>query len=241
MVCALILGLLAVSPAWKSPQDKGDIQAIVVKVKNSVQKNVPTKGWTSAVTNDRLRSGYQIKTEDKSYTLIQFADASKLIIRPKSIVDIKGQVDSKGRILDRSVHTTKGNIGFDVNKSDREQFRFSSPISVASIRGTRGAYISETTFQNNAELEEDRFIINRGLGSLTNLISNQTQDVGSGQTGTADSKGNLNVRQSTPQETLEGEGNEPSDDDLKKTKRQLKIPGEDREGKKRTVVLEWEE
>ena len=31
---------------------------------------------------------------------------------------------------------------FNVKKAEKEQFRFSSPISVASIRGTKGGYIS---------------------------------------------------------------------------------------------------
>ena len=116
--------------------------------------------------------------------MILFADQSKLILREKSIVTIKGEVKGK-EILSRSVHMDRGNIIFDVKKAETEQFRFSSPISVASIRGTLGGYVSG----GNA----DSLTIANGLAEFTNSISGKKGSVGTGQTGVADSSGKFNV------------------------------------------------
>jgi hypothetical protein len=173
-----------------------------------------------------LRSGYQIRTEENSLAMIKFADETKLIVRQKSLVDIKGQVSGR-QILDRTVYTEKGSIQFNVVKQQKEQFRFSSPVSVASIRGTEGAF-------NVGSDSTDKLIINRGLATLTNLLSNQ----------------HLRKRKSTPEEQEEGSGNlnssfnqglgnEQSPD--QKTKRTMRIPGIDKDGNSKTLILEWEE
>ncbi|MBI4428678.1 MAG: FecR domain-containing protein, partial [Ignavibacteriales bacterium] len=113
--------LLLMSIAWQNPQDKKDITAYVMKVVNDVTKKGPTTGWTAAIATDRLRAGYNVRTEDGSLAVIKFADDSKLIVRPKSIVDIKGQVQGR-QILDRSVYTERGNVAFNVKKQEKEQF-----------------------------------------------------------------------------------------------------------------------
>lgn len=233
VILVLVASVLFTSPAWKSPQDGGDIQAIVVKVVNTVDKNVPARGWSKAVPLDRLRSGYEVRTQDKSYALIRFADETKLLVRQKSIVEIRGRVEGR-RIVDRNVHTTRGRVAFDVKKSEREQFRFSSPISVASIRGTLGSYLADSDSLN-------KLIINRGLASFTSLISNQTMDVGSNQTGVTDNQGNLFVRQSTDEEQEEGEGNEPGEDETKMETKEIRIQGTDRDGNPKTVILQWKQ
>ena len=129
--------LVASSLALKPQQDPRDIQAVLIKVVRDVAKKSPARAWEKAVPADRLRSGYQLRTDDKSLAMIVFPDQSRLVVRQKSIVEIKGQKE-KGQIVDRSVHVERGRLAFDVKKQEREQFRFSSPISVASIRGTSG-------------------------------------------------------------------------------------------------------
>jgi len=243
MTIAVLILLLNVG--WQNPQDRKDIAAYIVKIVRDVKKRSSTTGWQTAVPLDRLKSGYQVRTEDASLAMIKFADDSKLIVRQKSIVDIKGEVRGK-QILDRNVYTERGNIQFNVQKQEREQFRFSSPVSVASIRGTEGAFVAGSD-------SLDRLIIIHGLATLTNLVSNQAQDVGDNQTGTSDGKGNLNVRGSTNDEQQMGtsDPNSPYNEGLQegqqgkdqrgKAKRVLRIPGEDRDGNTKTIILEWEE
>jgi hypothetical protein len=178
----ILLGVLSLGQVGK--QDKKDISAYIVKVIRDVNMKSPTKGWQKAVPLSTLKSGYEVKTEKGSLAMILFADQSKLILREKSIVTIKGEVKGK-EILSRSVHMDRGNIIFDVKKAETEQFRFSSPISVASIRGTLGGYVSG----GNA----DSLTIANGLAEFTNSISGKKGSVGTGQTGVADSSGKFNV------------------------------------------------
>ncbi|MGH2567580.1 MAG: FecR domain-containing protein, partial [Bacteroidota bacterium] len=215
LLAIVVLSALIISPAWRVPQDKRDIAAYLIKVVKDVQKKSPAAGWQQAVPLDVLKSGHQVRTDEKSFALIRFADETKLLLREKTVAEIKGQIEGK-QILDRNVHTTRGNVGFDVKKQEKEAFRFSSPISVASIRGTTGY------FEHQDDQLIDLFGISKGLGTLTNLISDQSVDVSDNQTGVSNGQGNLDVRNSTPGELLLSGANFPTDDELA-------VPGEPRQ------------
>jgi hypothetical protein len=190
IISALVL-LGVLSLGQKGQQDKKDISAYIVKVIRDVNMKSPATGWQKAVPLSTLKSGYEVKTDKGSLAMILFADQSKLILREKSIVTIKGEVQGK-EILSRSVHMDRGNMIFNVKKAETEQFRFSSPISVASIRGTEGGY--------NTGGSADFFTISEGLAEFTNSISGRSTNVGTGQTGVADSSGNLNLRKANKKE-----------------------------------------
>lgn len=249
IVTVLSVVLLLLSIAWQNPQDKKDIQAYVTKVVNTVtKKGGPTTGWTAALTADRLKDGYEVKTDPASLAIIKFQDDSKLIVRQKSIVTIKGKVQGK-QILDRSVHMNSGNMAFNVKKSEKEQFRFSSPVSVASIRGTEGAYIVGQTGGGRL-IDQDLLIILQGLADFLNLRSDKSVQVGTGQTGLADGDGNISSRQSTPDEQGQGSSDSGNPNNQvggdqqgggQKEKHQLRIPGVDKDGNPKTVIIEWEE
>lgn len=218
--------------SWTLQQEKRPIQALIIKVIKDVEKST-TAGWEQAIPLDRLRSGQEVRTEAKSVALIRFADETKLIVREKSIVRIRGEVEGR-EILSREVYTTRGNIAFNVKKSEKEQFRFTSPISVASIRGTEGSYIALTDTSN-------LLIINSGSANFTNLISNLSVDVGTGQIGVADSRGNIDVRQATKSELESSATDETTIEEPQKTRRQIRIPGQDKDGNPKTIIIEWEE
>jgi hypothetical protein len=188
--CVLVL-LGVLSLGQKTQQDKKDISAYIVKVIRDVNMKSPTKGWQKAVPLSKLQSGYEVQTDKGSLAMILFADQSKLILREKSIVTIKGEVQGK-EILSRSVHMDRGNMIFNVKKAETEQFRFSSPISVASIRGTEGGY--------NTGGNADLFTISSGLAEFTNSISGRSTNVSTGNTAVADSTGGLNVRKANKKE-----------------------------------------
>ncbi|GEM_PF-630615 len=185
----VLLGVLSLGQ--KKQQDKRDISAYIVKVIRDVNMKSPATGWQKAVPLSKLKSGYEVRTDKGSLAMILFADQSKLILREKSIVSIKGEVRGK-EILSRSVHMDRGNMIFNVKKAETEQFRFSSPISVASIRGTEGGYVSGGN--------SDFFTISEGLAEFTNSISGRSTNVGTGQTAVADSSGNLDLRKANKKE-----------------------------------------
>ena len=192
IVIIFVLVLLGVlSLGQKTQQDKKDISAYIVKVIRDVNMKSPTTGWQKAVPLSKLKSGYEVQTDKGSLAMILFADQSKLILREKSIVTIKGEVQGK-EILSRSVYMDRGNMIFNVKKAETEQFRFSSPISVASIRGTEGGY--------NTGGNADYFTISNGLAEFTNSISGRSTNVSTGNTAVADSSGGLNLRKASKKE-----------------------------------------
>jgi len=190
IICVLVL-LGVLSLGQKTQQDKKDISAYIVKVIRDVNMKSPTTGWQKAIPLSKLKSGYEVQTDKGSLAMILFTDQSKLILREKSIVTIKGEVQGK-EILSRIVHMDRGNMIFNVKKAETEQFRFSSPISVASIRGTEGGY--------NTGGNADYFTISHGLAEFTNSISGRSANVGTGNTAIADSSGGMNLRKANKKE-----------------------------------------
>ena len=239
-ILALGILLLILSPAWRQQQEKRDIQAVVVKVVNGVTKKTgTTTGWQKAIAADRLASGYQVKTDDGSAAIVRFVDQSTIIVRAKSVVMITGKVRGK-EILDRDVYTDRGNVQFTVKKQESEEFKFSSPVSVASIRGTTGAYQSGDSTSD--------LIINEGLATFTNLFSNQSKDVGTGQTGHIYGQ-NFDVHNSTPNEhnngsstsdlsTGQGTGGQTTGQQGQGTTKQLIIYGQDANGQLKKIVID---
>ena len=235
LLVVVALSALIISPAWRQQQDPKDIAAYLIKVKKDVTKKSPASGWQEALPMDKLASGHLVRTDEKSFALIKFSDETKLVVREKTEVEIKGQVQGK-QILDRNVHTTKGNVQFDVKKQETEAFRFSSPISVASIRGTTG------NFKRDDQDNVDNLGIGTGLATFTNLLSNLSLDVSNNQTGTSDGQGNLDVRESTPEEQLLNQ-DDPNlfKEDGGGTRRELRFEAEDRQGNRKTIIISWEE
>ncbi len=236
----VVVSVLLLSPAWRAPQDKGDISAYVVTVISSVDKKGPATGWQKAVLFDQLKSGYELRTEKKSFAMIKFPDDTKIVVRENSILTVSGKAQGR-QILDRSVYMQKGQVAFDVKKQATEQFRFSSPISVASIRGTQGGYVAGSD-------STDQLIINEGLATLTNLLSHLSKDVSTGQVGITYGNGQIDIQKSNPQQQQLGNinntglGNQGGQGQgSQKTKRTLRIPGEDKNGNKKTIIFEWEE
>lgn len=237
----VVVSIFLLSPAWKAPQDKGDFPATVIKVVKSVDRKSPTTGWQKALLADQLHSGYELRTEQGSFAMIKFPDETKIIVRQNSIVQVKAQVQGR-QVLDRSVYLTRGDVAFDVKKQATEQFRFSSPISVASIRGTQGGYASGAD-------SVDQLVINEGLATLTNLFSHLSQDVANGQIGITYGNGQVLVQKSTSDQQQQGDigntglggqgGNQGQGG--QKTKHQLRIPGQDKDGHNKTIIFEWEE
>ena len=236
----VVVSVLLLVPAWRMPQNKGDFPATVIKVIRSVDKKAPSTGWQKTLLGEQLHSGYELRTEQKSFAMIKFPDDTKIIVRENSILTVTANVQGK-QVLDRSVYMQKGQVAFDVKKQATEQFRFSSPISVASIRGTQGGYVTGSD-------STDQLIINEGLATLTNLLSHLSKDVATGQIGITYGNGQLDVHQSNPQQQNLGNYNNNGLGDQggqgqgsQKTKKTLRIPGEDKDGNKKTIIFEWEE
>lgn len=182
LVVIIVVAALLAAPAWNF-QDKKPIAAYIIKVVKDVERRTsPTAGWSKALALSELKSGYEVRTQEKSLALIKFADESKVTVRPKSILTIQGEVEG-GKILSRDVYIERGRTTFDIKKQKEEQFRFTSPISVASIRGTLGG----AGMDPGAELADITII--SGRAEFSSSRTGCVVDVTTGMTGTIDSTG----------------------------------------------------
>ena len=107
-------------------------------IKNNVQKKVGDsaqgKGgnWDKAKKGDLIYGGDFVRTEKESFALIKFNDASTLRLGPNSEVQVYGDKNPQ------SANISSGDVGFTLTKRKSGQFEFTTPTSVASIRGTQG-------------------------------------------------------------------------------------------------------
>lgn len=112
--------------------------ALVKKIiKDVTYKKAGVSDWEDAKTGLPLKDGEEVKTGSKSLALILFSDGSGLLrVRENAILHIYGAKEEKN--LNKNTFIEKGLIGFDVKKQGDEEFKFTTPTAVASIRGTAG-------------------------------------------------------------------------------------------------------
>jgi len=124
--------------------------ALVKKIVKDVtfRKASDVSEWESAKTGLPLYDGGEVKTGFKSLALIFFTDNSGILrVRENSILHIYGE--RKDKSMNKNTFVQKGLIGFDVRKQgEDEEFKFTTPTVVASIRGTDGflEYDEDSTF-----------------------------------------------------------------------------------------------
>jgi hypothetical protein len=164
--------------------------ALIVKVVPEVSKKAGASDWSKAAASDQLQSGDQVRTAQKALAILKFMDKSIVRVREQSLVMVTG--DGSGAKFTKVVDLKSATIGFDIKKQTNEQFRFTSPTSVASIRGTKGKF-------TNRE-KSDTLIVVEGLVNLKNNISNKDLDIPVGFIGFSGSDGTLSSRQATQDE-----------------------------------------
>ncbi len=116
----------------------GPAVAIVKKVVNDVKYKLSDKdGWDAAKASQILADHDEIRTGPKSLAVILFTDGSgQLRVRENSVLQIYGRKDNKQ--LNKNTLIQNGTVSFDVSKQSNEEFKFTTPTAVASIRGTGG-------------------------------------------------------------------------------------------------------
>ncbi len=185
--------VFAVSVAVSAPLYNPDKPiAIIYKPVGTVDFLKEGKGWTKAATATPLTTGDRVKTGDNSFVIIKFIENSILRLQEKSEITIHGEL-SANKEFSKNVYLERGQLGFDVKKQVNEKFEFSTPTSVASIRGTEGLLI-------NGGDSSDVLILGTGVVVFTNTVSNQSVNVNGGQTAHSYANGTIEVKQTTPAE-----------------------------------------
>ncbi len=186
----LLASLLLCCTLRAQPPDQ-DAIGIVSRVILDVARRTPSIAWTKAQRGDVLNAGHAVRTGERSIAILKLKDNSLLRIREKSEVTLSG--GTVNDTFQKEVSVEGGTVGFNVQKQrPGEEFRFTTPTSVASIRGTEGCFARNDT--------ADIFTIVTGLGRITNLNSLSSADVPAGYTATSRADGRLDVRPSTEEE-----------------------------------------
>jgi hypothetical protein len=140
----------------RKPVDESkEIIALIKKAFNNVTYRLSEEEseWRKANIGLPLSDGNELRTGSKSLAVVIFKDGSGLLrVRENSILHIYGA--SEDRKLNKDAFIQRGMIGFDVNKqSEGEEFRFTTPTVVASIRGTNGflEFDEDSTFTMSLE------------------------------------------------------------------------------------------
>lgn len=219
------LAVLCGTVLAQEPSEQGI--GLLSKVVVDVTRKPVNEEWAKAVRGQTLDSGDMVKTGEKSLAVVKFKDNSLLRIRELSLVTLTGT--SSAGAFSKQVQMGGGAIGFSVQKQrPNEEFRFTTPTSVASIRGTMGLFATTDTL--------DLLLVTEGIVQLTNTITNEKIDVGAGQAGESTSKGRLSQRPLTDAELQsfrdlfgagQGEG-----------VRQLKLQLRNERGELRELIIE---
>lgn len=168
--------------------------ALVSKIIQRVLRQQDGKDWVDAKRGETLGAGDKIRTGQSSLAVIKFKDNSMLRIRELSELTIEGE--NNNGVFFKSVEIEKGAVGFNIRKQgEGEEFRFSSPTSVASIRGTGGQFL----LADSADL----LVVIEGVVLYTNQISRESLEVRAGFTGVSRKDGTIVTRPSTDEEQRE--------------------------------------
>lgn len=133
------LGLLVIVFAFTaiSQAQTSATVAVLTKAVNKVEAKVGSAAWSAAKVGLTLKTGDEVKTGNKSLAIVKFTDNSLLRVRENTSIKIYSE--KKGSDINKNTHIEKGTVGFNVKKqSASEEFKFTTPTMVASIRGTEG-------------------------------------------------------------------------------------------------------
>jgi hypothetical protein len=167
--------------------------ALLSKVVLDVSRKEEGKDWQNAKKGETLTSGDMVKTGPKSVAIIKFKDNSLVRVRELTELTVTGSMN--GSAFSKSVEMKSGVVGFNIKKQQTgEEFRFSSPTSVASIRGTGGSFTLG-----------DTLVVIEGVIEFKNTISSRMVNVEAGFTGISNPDGTITTRPSTPEEKAAAE------------------------------------
>lgn len=170
--------------------------ALISKVILDVTRKEEGKDWQNAKKGETLSSGDRVKTGKKSVAVVKFKDNSLVRVRELTELTVTGATD--GSAFSKQVEMKSGVVGFNIKKQQPgEEFRFSSPTSVASIRGTGGSFTANTL--------SDTLIVTEGVIEFKNTISSNVVSVLAGFTGISNPDGTIATRPSTPEEKAAAE------------------------------------
>ncbi|MFC2133257.1 FecR domain-containing protein [Bacteroidota bacterium] len=192
-IVIVLAGLISIASVASYSETTDTPVALIKKIVQDVSyKSKDMDDWESAKVGIPLNDGEEIKTGFKSLALVLFTDGSGILrVRENSILHIYGE--KKEKTLDKNTFIEQGKLSFEVNKQEEdEEFKFTTPTVVASIRGTTGL-IKVTTGSTNFYLEKGMAFLQATMGAQ------QSGTIGANQAVLVDSTGSLDIIKATQQ------------------------------------------
>lgn len=223
--CVAACCLVTLQPLTAAPPVPVDAPiGLLSKVILEVLRKESGKTWENAIRGQTLNSGDMVRTGPRSLAIIKFKDNSLVRLRERSELTVTGTIT--GGSFYKAVEVQTGVVGVNVQKQRvGEEFRFTSPTSVASIRGTAFTFTVAT---------EDILTVTDGSVLFTNRASKKSVEVLSGFTGISNRDGTIQTRRSTENERRAAL--EAQQDDQR---RKLEIELRDPKGKTNQLKIEY--
>jgi hypothetical protein len=190
-ILSIVVGFISFVNIYS--QDDTKVALVKKIVKDVTYKKAGVSDWDVAKSGVPLKDGEQVKTGAKSLALILFTDGSGLLtVKENAILNIYGK--KEGKSLNKNTDIAKGMIGFKVNKqSGNEEFKFTTPTAVASIRGTAGFL--------NVDDNNTLFFLESGSAEIeTRIGTRRNGRVEAGNSARIDAQGDLTIYPSTEEE-----------------------------------------
>ncbi|OGU61293.1 MAG: hypothetical protein A2V66_05010 [Ignavibacteria bacterium RBG_13_36_8] len=190
----LLVGVVGIASigAYLEPTDT-PVALIKKVVQDVTYKTKDMSDWAAAKVGVALKDGEEVKTGMKSLALVLFTDGSGIMrVRENSVLHIYGEKQDKN--LNKNTFIEEGKINFEVSKQgEDEEFKFTTPTVVASIRGTEGLiFVTEGSTS---------FYLHRGEAFLqARLGSQQSGTISGNQSATIGASGSINIIQATQQQ-----------------------------------------
>ncbi len=177
---AYLLLILSFIPLLVNAQDI----AIALKVSGQVNVTNLEDQTMPLKLGDKFRGGETIQTLSDGLVVIYFTDdKSQLSIQKNTTLTIGAEVTATA--ISKQIDMQFGKLRAEVTEQ-RGEFLVSTPVSVASVKGT-------DFWATSDPILGDVFLGVTGLIEVQNLISGGVIEVGGGQVGTSDPEGNTAV------------------------------------------------
>jgi hypothetical protein len=173
-----------------------------------------------------LNNDDRITTGDNSFTAVMYLDDKTLVkVMENSELTIRGSRGASG--INKEIDISYGKLSAKVAKQKGNEFRISTPTSVASVKGTDLLISSDPS-------EGDSFVLIEGLIEVTNSITGETTQVKKGETATSNPDGTLNVSETTEND-LEGFQEEET---IQEGPQELRFEIQDENGNIKQIIIQ---
>ncbi len=134
----LLLTFFAFAGSALLPGPESSIAMISKIIKEVNYKSAEINNWEKAKLGTPLGNGDGVKTGKRSIAVVEFLDGSLLRVRPETEIEIYGE--PKDGKQNKETEIKSGVVQFEITQQKDEEFKFTTPTGLASIRGTSGFF-----------------------------------------------------------------------------------------------------